>query len=327
MGAGTISVAMCTCNGAAYIAEQVCSILAQTTMPSEVLVCDDASEDSTVCIIEDIWRAQPAPVPRLKIIRNAIRLGVVRNFEQALAACAGDLIALSDQDDRWDPLRLATMARHFALDPQLLVLHSDATIIDAGGREKGYTLFEALAAKESELRAIELGRGWEPLLNRNLVTGATTVLRRELRDAALPVPAGWLHDEWLGMIAALLGGLGVERRCLTFYRQHGSNQVGAKRETMAELFARAFSSRADWHVNRWRRAAELTARAPALGPTVPQVALKAIKEKEAHHAARALLPAARVSRLAPVWREWRTGRYRRYGRGVQGVLRDLCQAP
>ncbi|MEJ1230392.1 MAG: hypothetical protein WDM88_06825 [Galbitalea sp.] len=30
-------------------------------------------------------------------------LGVTRNFERAVAACVGDLIALCDHDDVWHP--------------------------------------------------------------------------------------------------------------------------------------------------------------------------------------------------------------------------------
>jgi hypothetical protein len=40
---------------------------------------------------------------------------------------------------------------------------------------------------------------------------------------------------------------------------------------------------------------------------------------------RQAIPAGRLRRLGPVWREWRTGAYDRYGRGAQDVLRDLVQ--
>jgi glycosyltransferase involved in cell wall biosynthesis len=320
-----VSVAMCTCNGAQYVAEQVLSILAQTRLPDEVIVFDDASDDDTVSIIETLWRARPGRAPTLHLRRNPQRLGVVRNFESALAACGGDLIALSDQDDRWHPQRLELMTRHFQQDPHLLLLHTNARIIDGEGQDSGHTLFDALQATESELMAIESGRGWEPLLSRNLVTGATAVLRSQLRDVAVPVPAGWLHDEWLGMVAALLGGLRVEPTCLIDYRQHGKNQVGARRATLLELARRAASDRADWHAKVALRARELAARAQLLNPPIPSHVLTSIQEKDAHHAVRAALPAARVARLLPIWNEWRTGRYLRFGRGVQGVLRDVLQ--
>ncbi len=42
-----ISVAMCTYNGSKYLAEQLNSILEQTKLPYELIICDDASADAT----------------------------------------------------------------------------------------------------------------------------------------------------------------------------------------------------------------------------------------------------------------------------------------
>lgn len=324
----SVSVALCTCNGAAYVAEQVDSILRQSLPVMEIVVRDDASQDGTLSVVEQTWlgeRARGGRVPELRITRNPERLGVARNFEAALLDCRGDLIALCDQDDRWDPDRLAAVVPRFERDPELLLVHGNANLVDRGGHSIHSTLFEALAISEGELRSIERGRGWEALLDRNLVTGATAVLRTRLRDASLPIPPHWLHDEWLGMMAALLGGLAVERRPLLAYRQHGANQIGARRASPLDLVRRAFSARGDWHADKAERAGELAARVRDLPIAAGPEALEAVEQKVAHHRARAQLPAPRAARLAPVWREWRTGRYRRFGRGVQGVLRDLLQ--
>lgn len=323
----TVSVALCTCNGAAYVAEQVESILRQTLPVTEIVVRDDASQDDTLSIIEQAClraRTVPGRLPDLRITRNSERLGVARNFEAALRDCRGDLIALCDQDDRWDPDRLSALVPSFERDSGLLLLHGNARLVDRAGSSLQSTLFEALAVSEGELRQIEQQRGWEALLDRNLVTGATAVLRRQLRDISLPIPPHWLHDEWLGMVAALLGGLAVERRPLLAYRQHGANQIGARRASPVDLVRRALSVRGDWHADKAERASELASRARDL-PDVDREALEAIEQKALHHRLRAQLPAPRVARVVPVWREWKTGRYRRFGRGVQGILRDLLQ--
>lgn len=330
MPAPTVSVALCTCNGARYIVEQVESILHQTSPVAEIVVHDDASDDDTVALVERTWathreRSEGQAVPELRVTRNAHRLGVARNFEAALVACRGDLIALCDQDDRWNPDRLAVLVPHFVAHPATMLVHGNAILVNASGTPEGGTLFDALAITPSELRLIEEGRGWVPLLGRNLVTGATAVLRRNLRDASLPLPPHWLHDEWLGMVAALLGGLHVERTPLLAYRQHGANQIGARRARLIDLVRRAQFDRGEWHANKMHRAIELLARAKELGGAVDSQALQTIEQKAEHHRVRAQLPAARHARLWPVWREWKTGRYRRFGRGLHGVLRDLLQ--
>lgn len=325
----SVSVALCTCNGAAYVVEQVDSILRQTWPVLEIVVHDDASEDDTVERVERAWTEHQArtegDVPELRITRNLRRLGVARNFEEALRDCRGDLIALCDQDDRWDSERLAAIVPRFIENPQVLMIHGNATLVDQSGANPGGTLFNALAISEGELRMIEQGRGWEPLLDRNLVTGATAVLRSALRDGSLPIPAHWLHDEWLGMMAALLGGLAVERNPLLAYRQHGANQIGARRAGPIDLVRRALDDRGQWHTDKMYRAIELAERARALGRAVDPSALEAIEEKAVHHSVRAHLPGSRPARLVPVWQEWKTGRYRRFGRGLNGVLRDLLQ--
>ena len=48
----SISVALCTCNGAAYIAHQIESILAQSVKVDEIVVCDDLSTDDTISIVK-----------------------------------------------------------------------------------------------------------------------------------------------------------------------------------------------------------------------------------------------------------------------------------
>ena len=325
----TVSVALCTCNGAAFVAEQVDSILCQSWPVLEIVVHDDASDDDTVALVEHTWAKHrtrvEGDVPDLRITRNPKRLGVARNFEETLRACRGDLIALCDQDDRWDPERLAAVIPRFIDNPDLLMVHGNATLVDRSGTNPGGTLFQALAISETELRLIEEGRGWEALLDRNLVTGATAVLRRSLRDVSLPIPPHWLHDEWLGMIAALLGGLAVERDPLLAYRQHGANQIGAKRAGPVDLVRRALADRGQWHTDRMHRAIELAERARGLSAVLDPRALDAIVEKAVHHSVRAHLPGPRPARLLPVWQEWRTGRYRRFGRDLHGVLRDLLQ--
>jgi len=99
-----LSVAMCTCNGAPYLRAQLRSLAAQSRVPDEVVVCDDVSSDATCDIIADFATRAPFPV-RLHV--NARRLGWTKNFEQAVALCDGELIALSDQDDVWYPYKIA----------------------------------------------------------------------------------------------------------------------------------------------------------------------------------------------------------------------------
>lgn len=325
----SISVALCTHNGAAHVAEQVASILAQQPPPDELVVGDDASTDSTVAIIERLVAERQdsgsVSVPRLIVVRRDPALGVVRNVEETIAVCSGDLIALSDQDDVWHAGKLAALAAQFAADPQLLLAHTDARLVDGDGRPLGLTLLDALEATVAERRGLAAGDALAVLLRRNLVTGATVVFRRELRDAATPFPPDWVHDEWLAAIAASVGRVRLVPRPLIDYRQHGGNQIGARRPTMADRLARLREPRAARAARLERRARFLAERVVALD--APEAAQTAVHAKLAHESARARLPRVRAARLPGVLAGALTGRYGRYSRGAMDVVRDLAQPP
>jgi len=320
-----VSVALCTCNGSRFIEQQVESICRQTLPAREIVLKDDASDDDTVARAQAAWgrcKAQaPHATPPLRVAVHSRRLGVSQNFASALGECSGELIALCDQDDYWYPERLERLASRMHGQSALLLIHGNARLVDAQGTPLGTTLFEALAVSAAEFDALSHGRALDVLLNRNVVTGAATILRRSLLETALPIPPHWVHDEWLGAIAAALGGVDVEPIPLLDYRQHGGNQIGAQQERILDAMRSATKARADWHTHRLKRAQELEARLGEL--SVSSAAMELVREKVVHHRARAAFPANRLRRPLPILRELSTGRYRRFGRGLRGVIKDL----
>jgi len=100
----TITIALCTFNGAVFLPAQWESILNQTRLPDEVVVCDDASTDETIALLKQYQTSAPFSV---KIIQNPVQLGFNKNFEQALSQSSGDLVFICDQDDFWFPEKFA----------------------------------------------------------------------------------------------------------------------------------------------------------------------------------------------------------------------------
>ncbi|TFC34533.1 MULTISPECIES: glycosyltransferase family 2 protein [unclassified Cryobacterium] len=325
----TVSVALCTFNGAAYIAQQLRSILSQTTPPSEIIVSDDASTDGTLGILERVraeWLADGGDAAvDFRVIRNAVPLGVAANFEQALSECSGELLALSDQDDVWAPGRVQIMIGEFMRRPKLQLLHSDALLVGGDGNFLGRTLFTTLGITETEKRDVHQGRAFDVLLRRNIVTGATVMLRRDLVDRARPFPEAWVHDEWLAMVAAATGTVDFLGDTLVDYRQHGGNQIGVTSLDAAGRLSRLQAPRTQRNARLLARAEALDDRAPGLVPVPSDAYLRLIAAKAAHERARSALPSARLRRVLPVLRQWRTGGYARFGLGPQDVLRDLVQ--
>lgn len=122
-----LSVALCSYNGSKYIAEQLWSILRQTRLVNEVVVCDDGSGDNTIEIIEHI--KQQAPID-IRIYQNESNLGVRANFQKAVNLCKGDIIFLSDQDDIWYPHKVKTIVNWFETQPNKSVVFTNADLID-----------------------------------------------------------------------------------------------------------------------------------------------------------------------------------------------------
>lgn len=94
-----VSIVMCTYNGERFLHEQLDSLLAQTRLPDEIIIQDDNSTDGTWSLLENY----AARDPRIRLYRNQAGQGVNNNFFSALQRATGDLIAISDQDDIWEP--------------------------------------------------------------------------------------------------------------------------------------------------------------------------------------------------------------------------------
>jgi hypothetical protein len=321
----SISVAMCTRNGAQHVARQVQSILNQRPAPRELVVGDDASTDDTIDVIEREWAAARAADPELattlRVIRRQTALGVTANFAATLDACSGELIALSDQDDVWMPGKLATLAAAFVADAELLLVHTDARLVDADGTPLGLALLEALEATPAERTGLAAGDALPVLMRRNLVTGATVMLRRSLLAGALPIPEQWVHDEWLAAIAAAVGRVRLVAEPLIDYRQHGANVIGARRPSFADRLARLREPRVERSSRLAARTALLAERGRSLG--VPRGVQALLDAKADHEARRARLPRVRIARVPAVLGGALAGRYGRYSRGAMDVLRDL----
>ena len=325
----SVSVALCTHNGAAFVTEQLLSILNQSRPPAEIVVSDDNSTDDTLAVIDRVgtaWRADhPAVTVAVRILRNPVALGVTANFEQAIAACTGDLIALSDQDDVWHADRLAKIVAVFERRPQLALLHTDARLVDSDGHPLGVTLLNTLRVSSADRYAVHSGSAIDALLRRNIVTGATLVLRRDLAARARPFPAEWVHDEWLAIVAAATGTVDLLEEPLVDYRQHDGNQIGASSLDAAGRLGRLTAPRTARNARLLARARVLQERSVALRPRPSADVLGRINAKLAHERMRSGLPASRLRRLPPVFRAWSAGDYSRFGLGLPDVLRDLTQ--
>ena len=211
MSAPLVSVAMATWNGERYLREQLDSIQAQSYRPLEVVVSDDASTDGTVAVLEEYAKAAG-----LRYVVNPARLGLVRNFERAIALCRGEYVALCDQDDLWKPQKIATLVAH--LGDATLIYCNVGELLDVARQRGVESTFERI---NRFARAHGSGHPTRYLLAENWVVSHGMLFRRELATHALPIPGRQpFHDGWLALVASKLGGIRYLDQSLQAYRRH-----------------------------------------------------------------------------------------------------------
>ncbi|WP_458071361.1 glycosyltransferase family 2 protein [Rhodanobacter sp. BL-MT-08] len=321
-----LSIVMCTYNGATYLQAQLDSLLAQTRLPDEMVISDDASTDGTPAILEAFAVTAGGLGIDVRVSRHTSNVGFVENFSSALRQASGDVVFLCDQDDIWRADKLAVMAARFAQDPDLLLLHSDARLVDAQGRSLNCSMFEALQMTAQEKQAIHDGRAFEVVMRRSFVTGATAAMRREVIALALPIAADWIHDEWIAAVVSAVGKLDFVDAPLIDYRQHGGNQIGARKRTLAMKWQDLILPRGKFLADEAMRLRRLEMFLMQASFFDGAVRAAQVTHKRAHFERRvAIGRLPRYRRAIPVLREARAGDYRRFGTGARSMLRDLLR--
>lgn len=207
-----ISVVIPVYNQAAYVAQAIGSVLAQTHPAADIIVVDDGSTDETSAVIAGFGSA-------LTRIRQDNRgLSSARN--RGIQACAGDVVAFLDSDDVWHPDHLAELRSLMSLRPDAVAWHTCARCMD----ERGLLLPQRAGSTPGGRTEISLGS----LLKANHILPSTAAVRRQsLLDVGLfdedeGIRAGFEDwDLWLRLSqrGTIVGGT----RETISYRVHGQS--------------------------------------------------------------------------------------------------------
>jgi glycosyltransferase involved in cell wall biosynthesis len=222
----TISIALCTYNGAKFLREQLQSLANQTLLPFEIIITDDCSNDDTESIINEF-----KGLLRIQFFKNSSPLKVAKNFEKAISLCKGDIIVPCDQDDIWHPDKISTICRYFKKNPNQMAVFSDAILVDECGESLGNNFWTAVRFRKPQIEQWKKGFAFDLLLHGNRTAGCMMAFRKELLVYSLPFPTHipeMIHDNWLTIIAALFNRIGLIEQPLIFYRQHQAQQIGTK---------------------------------------------------------------------------------------------------
>ena len=224
-----IEILMATFNGEKFIRQQIDSILAQSCGDWHLTVSDDGSTDETIAIIDDYQFRYPEKIRR---ICSRKIFGTARDhFFWLLRNCTADYICFSDQDDVWKPDKLQLFADRMremeeteGKNTPILVI-SDLCVVD-----------EALNVISDSIMYLQQQKAnvadYHELLFKNVVNGNAMMINRALADISLQCLAPEktiMHDWWTAIAAAKFGKISYIDCATVLYRQHGGNDVGAKK--------------------------------------------------------------------------------------------------
>ena len=312
----TISIAMCTYNGARFLMEQLESFTSQERLPDELVICDDGSSDDSITLIQSFAARAPFPV---HLFQNDENLGSTRNFEKAMSLCKGDLIALSDQDDRWDTTKLRVLAEFMFAHPDVGGVFTDGLLMDESSKPAGRKIWESIDFGTTRKASVARGDAIRVLLKANIVTGATLMLRSSELPLIAPIPQEWVHDGWIAWMLALRSKLAFVDSPLISYRIYPSQQVGLPPRSIRERVRRARSTGASNYIKE-ARTFEILLEYLERNPS-GKISFLQLREKIDHFYFRARLPENRLRRFFAVVSRWRW--YRDYSQGWKSMMKDL----
>jgi len=216
-----VSVVLAVYNGEQFLVHQLNSIKNQTRQVHEVIICDDASTDRSVMIIEDY--IDQYSLNNWKITRNEENIGWIQNFHSLFGISTGDIIFPADQDDIWLDDKVEIMASVMERDPKVLVLGGNQILVDSDNKKKKIELLKWV--KEKVKKPKEINK--LPLNNKFYLTqqpGCATCFRRELLPYIEKMEIdGYSHDNIIWNIGYMFDGAYILEKDIIRYRRHPSS--------------------------------------------------------------------------------------------------------
>jgi glycosyltransferase involved in cell wall biosynthesis len=205
-----VSVVLPTANRRERLGTALSSALGQTHGHLEVIVVDDASTTA----VDDIVEA--AADSRARLIRRSVNGGAAAARNTGLEAARGDLIAFIDDDDRWDPLKVARQVAFLDAYPEVGLVTCDHRIErDTGGSPPLVFRGPGRVDADQMLWANFVGSFSFVMLRRSLVEPALTI------DEAFASAEDW--DLWLR--CSRLAPIGRVSEPLGAYVSHGGPRL------------------------------------------------------------------------------------------------------
>lgn len=211
-----ITVLLSSYNGDTYLKEQLDSIFSQENVEPTVIVRNDGSRNPATSTILDEY-SQHYPLCHIK----GENLGAGKSFFELVKEASGsEYYCFADQDDVWNPEKLAEGIRMLKQEDnsQPLLYFCNYNLSDAQGE-----IIQQCVSRDLHLTK-------ENSLLESFALGCSMVFNdRLLQMVKSHMPkADIIHDRWFFLTAMFFGKVIYDDRPHFNYRQHGGNVIGAQ---------------------------------------------------------------------------------------------------
>jgi glycosyltransferase involved in cell wall biosynthesis len=255
-----VCVGIPTYNGGTFVRAALDSLLSQTFDDAAFVLVDDASTDDTVKIAREFASRDS----RLSVYVNPVRLGMVENWNLALAhareaAPDAEYFAWASDHDLWDPLWLAHMVRVLDQSPHVVLAYPVVQRFDDNGcRGKAAAPFDT----------VEVAHGLERLRAAQSRMPAGDMIyglfRLSSLDSVLPFPSCIYPDRLLLARLTLLGRFAQVPRVLWYRRVTAASTPRRQRRTLFASDRAPRRARLPWWLIHAHELLPLTGATPAL---------------------------------------------------------------
>src|SRR5437868_9870856 len=136
----TVSVVIPAHNASRTIVAALESVVAQSFGDWEIVLCDDASTDDTREVVAECLTRHDVARWRILALKPS---GPAEARNAGIRASRGELVAFLDDDDTWEPEKLARCMDALRAGPLDVVCHSE-TWLDADSGERRVRHYSAL---------------------------------------------------------------------------------------------------------------------------------------------------------------------------------------
>ena len=273
-----VSIVLPTHNGARHIDQAIESVACQTCRRWELIVVDDASTDETPAKIA-AWAARDARIQSVRLSDNRKLPGALN---EGFRRAAGEILTWTSDDNWYAPDALARMLDVLRQKPDIDVVYTDYTQVDAAGTTIG------------RWRAGPL----EDLVFGNSI-GACFLLRRRVHERLGGYDEGLYlaedYDFWLR--ASLEFSFFALHEPLYYYRYHADSLSSLQRPEITAAVEKA--------VLRWLPQAGWLTR-ELRGRAMETLGLRALKCGDVKTGRRHLFTAIGLLRRPPRFRHYRS---------------------